>query len=237
MAAEDLYLDLLKHTLTGRVYEDPPIPVPWLPHTDYSLSDRIMGIDWPQHAPCMIGQRLNNVEECVKQVIWDGIPGDLAEAGVWRGGTTIFMRALLKLYGITDRKVWVIDSFEGLPPGSGWAAEDRLAVPLAEVKKNFHLYNLLDDQVVFLEGWFRDTLPAGAPGPFAVIRLDGDLFESQYDALTYLYPRLSPGGFVIIDDPQLLGCAQAIEKYRAEHDITEPIQDANSFTVFWRKEK
>jgi hypothetical protein len=231
----DLYLDLLKRTLTGMVYEDPPIAVPWLPHTDYQQADRERGIDWPQHAPCMIGSRLTNVQECVERVLNEQIPGDLAEAGVWRGGTCIFMRALLKVHGVTDRCVWAIDSFAGLPPGANWPEEHRLAVPMAEVQHNFRLYGLLDEQVRFLPGWFRDSLPGGAPGPFAVIRLDGDLYESQMDALTYLYPRLSPGGFVIIDDPQLAGCAQAIADYRAKHDIREPVLDVNGFTVFWRK--
>jgi hypothetical protein len=232
----DLYLDLLKRTLTGMVYEDPPIAVPWLSHADYRLADREKGIDWPQHAPCMIGSRLDNVQQCVEQVLTDGVPGDLAEAGVWRGGTAIFMRALLKIHAVADRAVWVIDSFAGLPPGSGWAEAARLAVPLAEVKHNFGLYGLLDEQVHFTEGWFRDTLPVQAPGPFAVIRLDGDLYESQLDALTYLYPRLSPGGFVIIDDPQLDGCGRAIADYREKHRISEPVLETNGFTVFWRKE-
>jgi hypothetical protein len=235
VSAEDLYLDLLKRTLTGRVYEDPPIAVSWLPHADYQVADRLLGIDWPQHAPCMIGSRLDNVQQCVERVLADGVPGDLAEAGVWRGGTTIFMRAMLKVHDVTDRAVWVIDSFAGLPPGSEWEAEGRLAVPLAEVQHNFELYGMLDKQVQFLEGWFCDSLPNGAPGPFAVIRLDGDLYESQRDALTYLYPRLSPGGFVIIDDPQLPGCAAAITGYRAEHGIREPVLKASEYTVYWRK--
>jgi hypothetical protein len=55
------------------------------------------------------------------------------------------------------------------------------------------------------------------------------------DALTYLYPRLSPGGFVIIDDPQLPGCAAAIAGYRAEHGIREPVLKASEYTVYWRK--
>lgn len=232
----DLYLELLKRTLTGMVYEDPPIAVPWLVHADYRLADRVTGIDWPQHAPCMIGSRLGNVQQCVEQVLMDGIPGDLAEAGVWRGGTAIFMRALLKVHDAADRSVWVIDSFAGMPPDTGWAAVDRLAVPLAEVQHNFGLYGLLDDQVHFVEGWFRDTLPVQAPGPFAVIRLDADLYESQADALTYLYPRLSPGGFVIIDDPQLDGCARAVSEYREKHGIREPVLGTNGYTVYWRKE-
>jgi hypothetical protein len=62
VAAGELYLDLLKRTLTGMVYEDPPIAVPWLGHGDYRLGDRAQGIDWPQHAPCMIGDRLDNVQ-------------------------------------------------------------------------------------------------------------------------------------------------------------------------------
>jgi hypothetical protein len=241
------YLDLLKRTLTGMVYEDPPIITPWLGYEGYQEKARETGYDWPQHAPCMVGlRRLDNVQHCVEQVLADKVPGDLAEAGVWRGGTVIFMRLMLKLYGVTDRSVWVIDSFEGLPlttgekvagRWSGWDS-DPLAVPLEQVQHNFELYGCLDGQVKFLKGWFRDTLPAGAPGPFAVIRLDGDLYESQRDALTYLYPRLSPGGFVIIDDPQMDGCARAIREYRQAHgvsDAAEPVLSTGSYAVYWRK--
>jgi Macrocin-O-methyltransferase (TylF) len=239
--AKHMYLDLLKRTLTGMIYEDLPIPVPWLPHTDYQLQDRITGFDWPSHAPCMLGlTRLNNVQECVEQVLKDDIPGDLAECGVWRGGTTIFMRAVLKLYSITDRNVWVIDSFQGLPKdGEGYTSfggAEHLAVPAREVQKNFELYDLNDSQVKFLPGWFKHTLPTAPIKKLSVLRLDGDLYESQRDVLINLYPKLSLGGYVIIDDPQMEGCGRAIKEYREERRIKEPMLEAGPWCVYWRKE-
>jgi Macrocin-O-methyltransferase (TylF) len=244
--ATELYLDLLKRTLTGLVYDDPPIPVPWSGLADgvYQPHLRTEGIDWPRHAPCMIGlERLENVRQCVELVLADNVPGDLAEAGVWRGGTVIYMRALLRLHDVTDRDVWVIDSFAGLPPHDGQADSGSfmepemaaLAVPLAEVRHNFELYGLLDDQVKFLEGWFCDTLPGALIGPLSVLRLDGDLYQSQLDVLTHLYPRLSPGGFVIVDDPNMPGCARAVREYREENSITDPVLDISGLTAYWRK--
>lgn len=236
----ELYLDLIARALTGMVYEDPPVPAPWLDHTDYRLTTREAGGDWPQHAPCMIGLgRLGNVRDCVEQVLADGIPGDLAEAGIWRGGTVIFMRALLKVAGDTSRSVWAIDSFAGLPPEAaseypGWPS---LAVSLPEVEHNFALYQMLDAQVKFLPGWFTDSLPDAPVRELAVLRLDADLYESQLTALTYLYPKLSPGGFCIIDDPHLAGCARAVREYREAHRITEPVKDAGPYAIWWRKEQ
>jgi len=238
----ELYLDLLARTLTGMVYEDPPLPGQhWIPHTDYQLATRESGFDWPQHAPCMIGlERLGNVRDCVQQALADGIPGDLAEAGACRGGTCIWMRALLALAGVTNRSVWVIDSFAGLPAETltreGWHAGD-LAASLGEVKHNFALYQMLDAQVKFLPGWFTDSLPDAPVRELAVLRLDADLYESQLTALTYLYPKLSPGGFCIIDDPHLAGCARAVREYREEHQITGPVKDAGPYAIWWRKEQ
>lgn len=241
MTPAQLYLDLLKRTLTGTIYEDPPIPAPWLAGDGYQLTTRETGLDYPSRAPCMTGRpRLDNVQACVEQVLAGQVPGDLAEAGVWRGGTCIFLRALLKLHGVSDRRVWVIDSFQGLPPAEAaqeqWTAPAHaaLAVPLEEVRRNFGLYGMLDDQVQFVPGWFGESLP-GPVGPLAVLRLDGDLYQSQFDALTYLYPLLSPGGYVIIDDPREPGCAKAISDYRTGHDITEPVQTVDDYAVFWQK--
>ena len=241
----ELYLDLLKRTLTGMVYEDPPIPGQhWISHAEYRKETRMVGNDWPQCAPCMIGpERLDNVRDCVQQVLVNGIPGDLAECGVWRGGTCIWMRALLQLARVRDRRVWAIDSFTGLPPetmtSEGWDAPimDNLAVPLDEVKHNFELYGLLDDQIRFLAGWFADTLPGAPVKQLAVLRLDGDLYESQMTALIHLYPKLSPGGFCIIDDSHLSGCAQAVKEYREGHGVSEPMQAAGSYAAYWRKER
>ena len=103
-SAQDLYLDLMMRSLTDWLYDEFAEPV------------RTEGLDWPARAHTMVGmKRLANVRQCVEHVLSDGIPGDLIETGAWRGGTTIFMRAILKAHGVTDRTVWVADSFAGLP--------------------------------------------------------------------------------------------------------------------------
>ena len=219
---------------------------------DVSADVRAAGEDWPADAETMIGlQRLENIQTCVADAIARGVAGDLIETGVWRGGACIFMRAILKAYGETGRTVWVADSFEGVPkPNPGQypadAAEERaaafykfdqLAVSEQQVRENFARYGLLDAQVRFLKGWFRDTMPT-IPGTqrFAVIRLDGDLYESTWDALTGLYPKLSPGGYCLIDDyGGIPACRHAVEDYRTREGIHEPIQSVDRSGIFWQK--
>ena len=212
-----------------------------------STENRMEGRIWPLVAHTMIGlKRLDNLEFCIEQVITNGVVGDLIETGVWRGGATIFMRAMLKAYGVTDRRVWVADSFEGLPPPTGKYPHDaasrlhearELAVSLEEVKTNFDRYGLLDDQVRFLKGWFRDTLPAAPIERLAVLRLDGDMYQSTMDALVNLYPKLSEGGYVIVDDYGAIpACRQAVHDYRSANDITEEIRDIDWTGIFWQKD-
>ena len=194
-------------------------------------------------------QRLNALQSCIETVLLENVPGDFIETGVWRGGAVIFMRAMLKVYGETRRTVWVADSFNGVPKPDGqryphdsgdqhWKS-DYLAVSLDEVKANFARYGLLDDQVRFLPGWFRDTLPSAPIQELAVLRLDGDIYESTTDALQHLYPKTVYGGYVIIDDyGAISGCRAAVDEYRARHHITEPmefVKDRQQSCVFWRK--
>jgi hypothetical protein len=244
--AAALYLDLLKRTLTGMVYEDPPIPAAWHPGTQYNPAERAVGGDWPTRAHTMVGlARLDNLQECIEQVLADRVPGDLIETGVWRGGACIFMRGVLKAHGVTSRNVWIADSFQGFPQDTPRPADRsmatqadqvQLAVPEAEVRRNFGLYGLLDDQVRFLPGFFADTLPSAPVKQLAVLRLDGDLYASTMDALVPLYPRVEPGGYVIIDDYQISMCKDAVTDYRGEHGVTSPIWDIDGCGVFWRKE-
>jgi O-methyltransferase len=210
---------------------------------------RIVGGDFPANAMTMMGyERLTNLQHCVEDVLRKGVPGDLIEAGVWRGGGTIFMRALLKAHGVTDRVVWAADSFAGLPApdleqypadiGSPLHEWDFLAVPLADVKRNFERYGLLDEGVRFAPGWFRDTLPSLSVECWSVIRLDGDLYESTYGALEHLYPRLSSGGYVIIDDyGEIPASRQATNDYRERHGITETIQSIDGAGVYWCRDR
>ena len=109
------------------------------------------------------------------------------------------------------------------------------AVPEIEVRANFERYGLLDDQVRFLSGWFKDTLHNAPIDRIAVLRLDGDLYESTIQALDALYSRLSPGGFCIIDDYNLAGCRQAVADYRTKHGVSAEIVEIDGSGVLWRK--
>jgi O-methyltransferase len=210
---------------------------------------RELGLDWPADAETMIGmQRLTSLQRCVETVLDENIPGDLIECGVWRGGACILMRAVLAAYGDETRCVWLADSFAGLPrPDTARYKADNgilmrfdlmapmLAVSESEVRANFQRYGLLDDQVRFLPGWFKDTLHDAPIERICVLRIDGDLYESTIQALDALYPRLSPGGFCIIDDYILKPCRQAVTDYRAKHGISAGIVDIDGTGVLWRK--
>jgi O-methyltransferase len=202
------------------------------------------GRDIPVAAETAMGlKRLTNLELCVRNVVRDGIPGDLIETGVWRGGAVILMRAVLKAYGITDRNVYVADSFQGLPkPSQKYHWEKRTDPPNLfvidpdTVRQNFAKYDLLDGQVHFLVGWFKDTLPNAPFNRLAVMRLDGVLYESTIDALNSLYHKLSTGGYCIVDDYNSSeGCRKAVDEFRDLHGIKDPLVAIDWTGVYWRK--
>jgi O-methyltransferase len=269
-----LYLDLMKKCLTYYIWGSAPVEVDptasggrmrqagkrWLisqlakrkirlvVEVPFDPEVRTIGRDLPLAAHTMIGlKRLDNLQMCIEQTLADRVPGDLIETGVWKGGATIFMRAVLKAYDVEDRTVWAADSFEGLPAPNAekypadanetWHLRPELRVSLEEVQRNFARYSLLDDRVKFLKGWFRDTLPGAPIEKLSVLRLDGDLYESTMDALSALYPKLSPGGYAIIDDYGLPneGCRLAVHDYRRMNNIHEPIQDIDGWGVYWRR--
>ena len=194
----------------------------------------------------MIGRhRLENVQFCVETIFADSIKGDFIETGIWRGGTCIFMCGLLMAHGQTDRTVWAADSFEGVPPPT-WPEDEGLnlsssvlpvlAVSLEEVKELFQRYGLLGNNVKFLKGWFKDTLPTAPIERLALLRLDGDLYESTMDALVPLYDKVEQGGFVIVDDyGSCPPCKQAISDFRSQRGITDVLQTIDKQSVYWRK--
>jgi O-methyltransferase len=267
-AGARLYLELIQRCLTrelfldeeahevdlGRYPGDTPALERVLAERDWRLvwmggdaETRRVGGDWPPTAETMVGaERLANVAACVTDVLRRGVAGDLIEAGVWRGGTAILMRAVLAAYGDTTRRVWVADSFQGIPePDAARYPADAgldlfrfpaLSVSLERVQANFARYGLLDDQVRFLPGWFRDTLPQAPVQALAVARLDGDLYESTLDALAGLYPKLSVGGYLIVDDYGAIdACRQAVDDYRRSHDIREEMVPVDWTGVYWRR--
>jgi O-methyltransferase len=183
-ALRDRYLELLKGSLTHSLYPAGSDAVGYPPRNPLKKfvvnqmkkrglvalrvqgdheQQRAEGKDWPLFGQTMVGfDRLDNLRHCIEAVIADGVPGDLIETGVWRGGASIYMRGVLQAHGVADKTVFVADSFEGLPPpnpdenpadaGANWHTADHLAVSLEDVQENFRRYDLLDDQVEFLKG-------------------------------------------------------------------------------------
>jgi hypothetical protein len=245
------YLDLLERSLLNATYGESRLEMAFLNLLQYVKHPYLTtcrGIRaWPARAHTMIGpKRLRNLRELVQRTIQEPIEGDYIETGVWRGGACILMRGVLAAYGIRDRRVFCADSFQGLPrPDPGRYPADRkarlfafpeLAVSEATVRQNFESYQLLDDQVVFVKGLFKDTLPRLASHRFALIRLDGDMYESTMDALSHLYDRVSDGGFVIVDDYGILeSCRKAVHDFLHSRSLKIELQVIDHSGVWWRK--
>lgn len=239
-----LYLDLLKRTLTRTLFME-----------GEALEKRSKGLDWPGQgdAETMIGvERLTNIEDLAGEVFRHSIPGDFVECGVWRGGATIFMAGIISQEYENDaisgsaseyRRVFVCDSFEGCPQGTGSYSDDPhhtfhfLKVTEEEVRKNFERYNLLGQNVKFVKGWFKDSLPQAPIDQIALLRADGDLYESQMQILTSLYDKVSPGGYVIIDDYyNIAGSHHAVNDFREKRGITSPMVRVDWCAAYWRKQ-
>jgi hypothetical protein len=266
-----LYLDLLKKTLTGSLYDesawqilDSQMPKRTLyaffreiiikalrkrslilvktRHFDKDKRDG--GIDWPMIGYTMVGmRRLDNLQTCVQSVLKDDVPGDFVECGVWRGGASIFVRALFKVHDISDRKVWLADSFQGMPVPKehdvgdpDLSYENYLKVSLDSVKNNFRRFDLLDNQVQFLKGWFSDSLPHAPIDRISILRLDGDHFSSTMDALTSLYGKVSVGGYVIIDDYYAFpSCSVAVSQFFRDQGIDPELNRIDTLSVYWQR--
>jgi O-methyltransferase len=242
-SGEDLasrYIGMVRDAVSGRRLIGPVI----------SRETWESGVDWPQPYPpvlSMIGRaRLDELIECIRSVHQDNIRGDFVEAGVWRGGACILMRAMLLAMGDHDRRVVVADSFRGLPPpedepgapDSGMTLHlmEELAVSRSAVERHFREFALLDDRVEFVEGFFKDALPALRGRTWAVLRLDGDMYRSTMDTLENLYPSLAVGGYCIVDDYGAYpACQRAVDEYRERNQITEPITKIDWTGVHWRR--
>jgi O-methyltransferase len=262
-SVRSLYLDLLKRALTNWIHGheefvlvDPsrlakmtiPNDAILVKKHAFNEEKRRIGQDWPVPllAHTMIGlKRLDNLQMCIESVIEEGIPGDFIETGVWKGGSTIFMRGALRIFGDESRNVWVADSFQGLPPpkvdeypedaGDIHFTIDSLRVTENQVRENFSGYGLLDHRVKFLKGWFSDTLPTAPIEHLSILRLDGDMYESTMVALKSLYSKLSVGGYVIVDDYCIKSCEKAVTDFRSNEGITDQIIEIDGTGVYWRR--
>ena len=202
---------------------------------------RAAGLDWPLSGLTMIGlNRLDDLQACVETVVRDGVEGDLIEAGTWRGGAAILMRATLDSLGAGDRTLHVADSFQGFPPEVELepGAADFLAVAVDEVRESFARFGL-ERGVRIVPGFFEETLGSLQQERWAVVRLDADTYTATRTALEALYPGLAVGGFLIVDDYGVMAeheCRRAVDEFRSEHGISEPLEEVDWTCVRWRRE-
>ncbi|MFT5172178.1 MAG: O-methyltransferase, partial [Gammaproteobacteria bacterium] len=206
------------------------------------------------------------IEHCVSMVRYcleQAVAGDFVEAGVWRGGSAAVMRRAADIYGGGLRKVWLLDSFEGMSdkvdnslsrtglhdkndaaclkllahieqemkcPGIFVASEK-------EVRENLQELGVLDGCNI-VKGWLGADYPwSEMPEVIALLRLDVDLYEPTYACLERLYPRVSVGGAILLDEYYLQFCGEraAVDDYRTRHAITEPIIRVDGNSAMWIK--
>ncbi len=254
------YLELLKLCLcdlagvsTREVRWTEDKRVFWRTLTDTAqLEHRAEGKDWPLDGLTMIGlDRLNDLQRCVESIVADDVAGDLIEAGAWRGGASILIRATLNTLGERNRTLWVADSFQGFPPPevTGLRADreleadmnriDFLAPSLQTVQGYFERFGVAEG-VTFVPGFFEDTMDALRDRRWSLVRLDADTYRATWLTLESLYPGLSAGGYLVVDDyfhPYLPeSCRKAVDDFRAANSIDEPIEQIDWNGARWRKQ-
>jgi O-methyltransferase len=170
------------------------------------------------------------------------VKGCVIECGVWRGGMSAGIAEVLG----PDRKYFLFDSFEGLPPATAedgehakaWQKDtesptyfDNCRAPIEFAERAMKLSGARDYRLV--KGWFDQTLPAfSPPGPIAILRLDGDWYESTLVVLEALFKHLAPGGIVIVDDYYAWdGCSRAVHDFFSRHQLTARITQRHGICV------
>lgn len=185
---------------------------------------------------------LGNISTLLHKVKENKVPGAFVEAGVWRGGASIWARAMMDFLGITE-PVYVCDSFEGLPrpqfvedEGDMHFMYPELSVSLNTVQENFG-YFPLEGEVRFVKGLFGYTMPElkEAIGPISVLRVDADMYEGTMQVLENLYDKVSPGGYVILDDYALPKARLAVDRFREQRGIKNPLIQKNETIYYWQK--
>jgi O-methyltransferase len=190
-----------------------------------------------------------------EEAITDKVVGSFVECGVWRGGSAGLMGKVIQNRA-AGRDLHLFDSFQGLPEPtpidgsdasvySGDRASGQLA-PIGQCVADYQsVRNYLTEElglpatmIHFHVGWFQDTVPKDSTtlGPIAVLRLDGDWYESTRICLEHLYPLISPGGIVILDDYYYWeGCSKATDEYRVQMHIDAPLKRIDATACYWKK--
>ena len=255
--SNELKLEFLKYVIIGRV-GNATLVNNWVENGSFPEESvireimarpmdehRLEGLDWPEDAVTMIGlKRMNNLHEMLDYVRQNNIEGDLMETGVWKGGATIFMKLYCDMYSM-DKKVFVCDSFAGLPKPSGKFIQDhgdthyietKLAISLEQVQNHFKIFKCLDEKVIFIKGFFGETLPNNElVQNLAILRMDGDMYESTYDVFYSCYDKLVDKGVCIIDDFCLKGARDCTHDFRQSRNIQDTLVTVDRCGVYWIK--
>jgi hypothetical protein len=187
-------------------------------------------------------ERILALVDAVRYCVERGVPGAFAECGVWRGASVVAMIMTLQELGVADRDIYLYDTFEGMPEPTEldvspvdspaletWQqAQDSGTIAWPEffdeeifseelVRRNVLSTGYPEERLHFVRGRVEDTVPERAPGTLALLRLDTDWYESTRHELVHLYPRLSPGGVLIVDDyGHWEGARRAVDEYFAQ---------------------
>jgi O-methyltransferase len=182
-------------------------------------------------------ERVFALREAVRYVVSAGIQGDIVECGVWRGGSMLVIAHTLLALDAADRELWMYDTFTEMPPPGpedhlvfgGWAGdlydefkanEFYANIPVEQVRALLESVGYPAARMHFEKGMVEDTIPAQAPDAIALCRLDTDLYASTAHEMTHLFPRISAGGVLIIDDyGHFLGAKKAVDEYFASAGV------------------
>ena len=241
------YIDLLMKAVVG-------FPNQGAQHglkiTKFDPIERKYGLDWPPFGYTMIGNtRLENFRAAIEDVNRNKIPGVIIEMGVWRGGAMIMAMAVMNEYksmynGIMDRELYVLDAFEEIPKTSYGRNADFLFNTEQDVRDNFKVFDVYNDNdiaVHFKKGLFQTTVPNIAADPnitsIAVLRVDGNFYDSYQDCLYYAYEKVPIGGIVIFDDVMShKAVMRCWNDFKADQGLTEDLNRIDLHSAWFRKE-
>jgi hypothetical protein len=243
------YYEVLQNYVTGLIFgkEEHTItstaPFQKVP---LNMGLRSQGLDWTYLGDTITGLvRIDSLKNILHDVFQNEIAGDFIETGVWRGGMSIFARGVLRANNQMHRKSFVCDSFQGLPPGDRdldphdktWHRINYLEVSEVVVAENFKAASLLDPNVIFVKGYFNNTMSevAKMTESLAIMRLHGAMYESTVDVLYHLYEKLSIGGYVIVNDWNGFPSKTACEDFFKVHGISPVIVGVDALSVYWQK--
>ena len=182
-------------------------------------------------------ERMFALRQAVIYVVEAGIPGALVECGVWRGGSMLAIASTLVELGATDRDLYLFDTFETMPPpgpndvdvwgqhaseyyDAAMASPVYSYIPEEQIKSILVGAGYPAERLHFVKGMVEETIPAGAPEQIALCRLDTDWYESTAHEMRHLYPRIAPGGVLLIDDyGHFMGSKQAVDEYMEEQGL------------------